>query len=152
MSDLKGLTGNKTIKKIKCLVGLFCIGGLVYNIVEVLWRGYTHWSMFFAGGLCFTLIGTIQRVCKRGLFLKCALCAAAITLVEFCCGCIVNLWLKMHVWDYSNMLLNIKGQVCALYSVLWGALSIIAMPLYRRCRSHLEGKDEKAPALEKRAG
>ena len=46
--------------KLRCQVGIFLIGGALYNLIEILWRGYTHWSMFIVGGLCFQLIGYIQ--------------------------------------------------------------------------------------------
>ena len=32
---------------------------------------------------------------------------------------------------YSALPLNLHGQVCALYAVLWGGLSLIARPVYR---------------------
>ena len=130
---------HRLFKKIKCSLWLFCLGGLIYNLIEVLWRGYTHWSMFFVGGTCFNIIGRIQTVCKRGIVHRCALCAVAITFVEYISGCLFNLRLKLNVWDYSRMRFNIRGQVCLLYSILWGALSLIAMPIYSRCRGRLEG-------------
>ena len=116
--------------KLRCQVGIFLIGGALYNLIEILWRGYTHWSMFIVGGLCFQLIGYIQTaLVKWGLFRRCLLCSAAVTAVEFFSGCLFNLKLHMNVWDYSGFPLNIMGQVCLLYSVLWGLLSIVAVPL-----------------------
>lgn len=114
------MSGLSVPKKLGCTLFLFCIGGTLYNILEVLWRGYTHWTMFIVGGVCFNLIGRIHTICKKGLLIRCTLCSLAITAVEFVSGCLFNLRLKMNVWNYSNMLLNIKGQVCLLYSVLWG--------------------------------
>ena len=127
-------------KKVRCAVLMFGMGGLMYNLIEILWRGYTHWSMFFVGGACFQIIGKIHTLSKRNLFQRCALCSAAVTVVEFISGCLVNLRLKLNVWDYSDMLFNIKGQVCLLYSVLWGGLSLIAIPIYKSCRHHVEGR------------
>ena len=40
---------------------LFLVGGLIYFWLEVLWRGYSHWSMFLLGGLCFVLCGLINE-------------------------------------------------------------------------------------------
>ena len=39
---------------------LFGIGGIAYVVIELLWRGYSHWSMFALGGLCFLLIGRLK--------------------------------------------------------------------------------------------
>lgn len=137
-------------RKVRCSVCLFCIGGFLYTIVEILWRGYTHWTMFFVGGACFNLIGRIQTMCKKGIFERCSLCALAVTTVEFISGCIINLWLKLNVWDYSGLWLNIKGQVCLLYSALWGILSLLEIPVYRRCREQLMGGKKETPALQQR--
>ena len=30
---------------------LFGTGGLLYILIELIWRGYSHWTMFFLGGL-----------------------------------------------------------------------------------------------------
>ena len=30
---------------------LFSFGGIVYVLIEMLWRGYSHWSMFILGGI-----------------------------------------------------------------------------------------------------
>ena len=57
--------------------------------------------------------------------------------------------MHMNVWDYSGFPLNIMGQVCLLYSVLWGLLSIVAIPLYRFFFSWLEtGRIRRHPAKE----
>ena len=112
---------------------LFLIGGLGYNVVELLWRRRTHPSMFVVGGLCFELIGTIQTRVRGSRLMRCGLCAGAVTLVEFISGCILNRWLKLKVWDYSNRRCNLLGQVCLLYTVLWAFLSVLAYPLYRGC-------------------
>ena len=47
-----------------------------------------------------------------------------ITFIEFISGCIVNLWGKLEVWDYSDMPANFLGQICLYYSILWGLLTI----------------------------
>ncbi len=145
--SMQKLDGKSVAKEVKCSVCLFCIGGFLYNIIEVFWRGYSHWSMFFVGGACFNLIGRIHSFCRRGLFQRCTLCALAVTAVEFISGCLFNLKLKLNVWDYSGMFLNIKGQVCLLYSVLWGFLSLIAAPVYTRCRAKLTAGGREAPQL-----
>lgn len=116
---------------------LTVIGGAGYNLIELLWRGRTHWSMFLVGGACFQLIGQVGRRVRAPLAAKCGLCALGITAVELVSGCVLNLWLNLNVWDYSKMKYNIKGQVCLLYSVFWLVLSAAALPLYALCRRGL---------------
>lgn len=116
---------------------LFCTGGFAYNVIELLWRGHSHWSMFVVGGSCFHLIGKIGKKLRHKGFLAVAgVCSLTITLVEYLSGCVVNRWLKWNVWDYSRMFANIGGQVCLLYSVLWGFLSLPAVRLY----AYLDGQ------------
>ena len=108
---------------------LLYTGGLAYVLIELLWRGYSHWTMFFVGGLCFVLIGLINELIPWEMKLRYQMLIGAIivTVVEFISGCIINLWLGWNVWDYSNLPLNILGQVCLLFSVLWYLLSAVAI-------------------------
>lgn len=114
---------------------LFLIGGVGYVLIELLWRRRSHSSMFFVGGLCFELMGAIHtRLTRWAMPLRCGLCALAVSAVEFLSGCILNLWLKLGVWDYSKMRFHLLGQVSLAYSLLWGLLSALACPLYVACR------------------
>ena len=38
---------------------LFDVGGLLYILIELAWRGWSHWTMFILGGIC--LSGIDQR-------------------------------------------------------------------------------------------
>ena len=122
-------------EKIRLQLGLFAIGGAGYSLIELLWRGRTHPSMFPVGGLCFLLIGGIhKRYQRKPLLSRCALCSLAVTMVELVSGCILNRWLKLNVWDYSHKRCNLWGQVCLLYTFFWLILSAFALPVYRISR------------------
>jgi len=112
---------------------LFVLGGLCYNLIELLWRGRTHPSMFAVGGLCFELMGAVHTRSRRALPVRCGVCAVGVTAIELVSGCILNRWLRLDVWDYSNMRFNLLGQVCLLYSLFWLVLSALACPVYRWC-------------------
>ncbi|HIR02703.1 MAG: hypothetical protein U0M23_05020 [Acutalibacteraceae bacterium] len=113
------------MKKLKENSVLFSFGGLTYGIIEILWRRYTHWSMIITGGVCFLLLFRIFNKAQRlTLLKKCLIGSAVITSIEFVVGVVVNIILKMDVWDYSSMPFNLWGQVCPLYSLLWGILTI----------------------------
>ena len=104
---------------------VFLIGGVTYAMIEIMWRGNTHWTMVLLGGLCFlTLYKLFGYMSNYSLIEKCALGAIVITALEFIVGCIVNLPFHMNVWNYSRMPLNLSGQICILYSTLWGFLCI----------------------------
>ena len=86
--------------------------------------------MIIAGGICFVLFSVIADKCKkRTLVCKASLCALGVTLVEFIFGVVFNLIFKMNVWDYSAVPFNLFGQVCLLYTLLWGVLGAACMPL-----------------------
>jgi hypothetical protein len=47
-----------------------------------------------------------------------------ITLLELVAGLIINVWLKLDVWDYSDAPLNILGQITPLYTLYWTGLTL----------------------------
>ena len=108
------------MKKIIELITVFLSGGFIYGIVEILWRGHTHWSMGLAGGICFAGIYFIRKFCSDiPLWIRCVTGAFVICAVEFATGFIVNLLLEWNIWDYSDRAFNIYGQICPLYAILW---------------------------------
>ena len=107
---------------------LFLVGGSGYVGMELLWRGRSHISMFLAGGICFLILGTIDRA-KLSPWAKCLLGAAVITAVELLIGLLANR--DYRVWDYRRMPCNFLGQICLSYSLLWVPVSFGAMLLYR---------------------
>ncbi len=108
---------------------LFSLGGICYLIIELLWRGYSHWSMFVLGGLCFVAIGALNEhfTFEIPLILQMFFGAFLVTLLEFVFGCVLNLWLGLNVWDYSNLPYNILGQICLPYSLLWIIMSLVCI-------------------------
>ena len=112
-------------------VVLAVIGGLIYILVELLWRGHTHISMFVLGGACFVTIGLINELLpwNMGILWQSVIGAVIVTLLEFITGIIVNIWLGLGVWDYSGLPLNIMGQICLPFTLAWGVLSCVASVL-----------------------
>lgn len=100
---------------------LFSIFGVSYVLIELIYRGYSHWSMFILGGICGICIGMLNECIpwEMPLWLQAGIGAVIITVLEFICGCIVNLALGWNVWDYSNTPLNILGQVCLPFAIIW---------------------------------
>lgn len=108
---------------------LFYLGGMCYAGLELLWRGFTHWSMFVLGGICFVLVGNLKRLRPgKRLSVRVTEAALLITLLELGCGLLVNR--SYRVWDYRNMPLNVRGQICLPFTLLWIPVSFVAMLLY----------------------
>lgn len=105
----------------------FLVGAIGYPMLEILWRGRTHYSMALAGGCAASLVNRIRRLPGK-LPAKAILCAAAITGVEYACGSVWNR--NFDVWDYRRMPLNWRGQICLPYSMMWCFLGAAAMKAF----------------------
>lgn len=104
---------------------LFAIGGIGYCTLEILWRGYTHWTMLILGGVCFYLLFYVFHYMENtNVFTKAIIGGSIITAAEFLTGCIVNIALKWDVWNYASAPYNLLGQICLPYYVLWILLCI----------------------------
>ncbi len=120
------------MKKVICkYMTLLLTGGGLYVLVELIWRGRSHWTMFLLGGLCFIGIGLINEIIPwdMPLWQQIIIGAGIITALEFLTGCIVNLWLGWDVWDYSGLPGNILGQICPQFFLLWVPIALVAIVL-----------------------
>lgn len=103
---------------------LLIIFGITYCGIEILYRGHTHISMLFVGGLCAVLIGMINEITpKMNIILQMFIGAVIVTIIEFFSGYIINIILGLNVWDYSNLMFNYKGQISLIFTVIWFFLS-----------------------------
>lgn len=126
------------MSKTKKYAIFFAVGGITYIFLELLWRGYTHWSMVFAGGISAILISLIsEKFSKKSIAYKAILCAISITAVELFFGIVFNIILKMNVWDYSDIPFNLFGQICPSFTLLWGALGFVFIPIADRLNKKL---------------
>lgn len=134
---------NKFKLAFKYLV-LLLIGGMIYVLIELLFRGRSHFTMFILGGVCFVSVGLINEVLpwNTPFQLQMLLGGSMITVLEFISGCILNLYFGLGIWDYSDQPGNILGQICPLFSLLWVFLSGLAIVLddYLRYRLFNEEK------------
>ena len=134
----------KVLKLIGKFLALFLIGGAAYFCIECLWRGWSHWTMFILGGICFVIIGGLNEFYgwEMPFWKQCLIGAAVITALEFAVGMIVNKWLGWAIWDYSHLPLNICGQICLPFSLIWVALSGVAIVVDDYLRYWLFGEEK----------
>lgn len=120
------------------------IGGLLYVVLEMAWRGYSHWTMGLVGGICFLLVGAVNEVVpwEMPFAMQCITGAVIITAAELASGCIINLWLGWDVWDYSDIPYNLWGQICLPFSLLWVVVSGAAILLDDYLRYWLFGGEK----------
>lgn len=106
---------------------LFLVFGFIYFIIETIWKGHlTHWSMFVVAGIIGVLIGGINEYIpwEMPFFLQCGIGTVIATVIEGISGLILNVYLNLHIWDYSNVPFNFFYQQCCLpFCVAWFILS-----------------------------
>ena len=113
----------------------FFVGGTAYVALEILFRGHSHVTMWFCGAICLLGIFFIEWCNSETPIIKRALYSALfITAVEFAFGCVFNLWMGLGVWDYSALPLNLFGQICLPFTVIW---YLLAFPAAGLCRIFL---------------
>lgn len=131
MSMKELITGNSVWIEIL----IFVLGAGAYGLLEIIFRGHTHWTMLLTGGACILTIYYLQEwLFEQPLVLAALAGAMIITFYEFFVGVIVNLRFGWNVWDYSALSGNILGQICPAYTCIWfclcflffGAIKILA--------------------------
>lgn len=123
----------------------FVIGALIYGMIEISARGFTHITMGLLGGISMIVIHLTNDARRDGLnfFVQISLIAFFITAIEFITGEIVNVRLGMNIWDYSDIPLNFDGQICLPFVGIWLVLSAIGVVLddYLRWKMFREDKN-----------
>lgn len=105
------------LKHILKIMILFCFGGLTYVLIELIFRGFSHWTMMILGGLSFVLVGLFNEI-KPDTPIEIQMIEGGllITILEFLTGLLVNIKLNMNIWDYSDIKFNLMGQICLPFS------------------------------------
>ncbi len=109
------------------LMGYFC-----YSLIEIVMRGYTHWTMSLTGGTVLMILYAINSRRTMTLIRSCVIGAVIITAIELTVGIFDNVIMHWNVWDYSDMPFNFLGQICIPFSAFWFILCIPARSLCRR--------------------
>jgi len=130
---------------LKCLI-LWFIGGVFYFDIELLWRGFSHWTMFALGGICFVFAGVQSKRTMCPLWMQTLKVDAFSLIAEFMTGCIINLKLGWNIWDYSILPFNLLGQSCPQFALLFLPLCFGGIILNDQLR-HLMFNEDKPQYL-----
>lgn len=108
---------------------LFTFSGYIYVCLELIFRGYSNITMMFASSICAIpmIILNNKFTYEIDFLLQLFLCAIFATLVEFIFGMLFNR--DYSIWDYRNMPLNLYGQICLPFSLLWMIIAACVIPL-----------------------
>ena len=88
------------MKTAECSIS-FLMGFFIYSMIEIIDRGYTHWTMGLTGGTALMILYLINSSSGITLLKSCMIGAVFITATEFLVGVVVNMVFKWNVWDYS---------------------------------------------------
>lgn len=119
------------MKKLSEYTFLWALGGTIYYTFEILFRGYSHWSMFLLGGVCmmfFAWQGQMTRW-QDPLWLQVIRCTVFVLAGEFLTGIIVNKWFRLEVWDYSDQPMQLFGQICLPFAIIFSGLCAVGILL-----------------------
>lgn len=117
------------MKKLSEYLLLWATGGCLYYTFEIVFRGFSHWSMFVLGGICmvfFTVQGQMVHW-EDPLWRQVFRCIIFVTAMEFTTGIIVNKWMKLSVWDYGNLPFQLFGQICLPFMAIFSGLSMLGI-------------------------
>ena len=110
------------------------LGNILGVIVEGLWclLRYGQWQthvvalwgpfniVYGIGIAMFYMVCTLfQGLCWQ---LRIALLALIGSLVEYLCGLVIRIGIRMKAWDYRNHLWNIQGLISPKMTLIWGFL------------------------------
>lgn len=111
---------------------VFVLGGFAYGMMEILFRGHTHWTMVITGGACILTIYMLSGwLMSIPLIMAAATGAFIVTTYEFFVGLIVNVRLGWQVWDYSALPGNIMGQICPVFTAAWFLLCLVFLGIVK---------------------
>ncbi|MDO4554720.1 MAG: hypothetical protein Q4B70_06220 [Lachnospiraceae bacterium] len=129
----------KIIEKILTPLFLLSFGGMAYYMIEIVFRGESHYSMMLCGGLAFLSVSLFHRHFENRMMLlsQMILSSLIITGWELLFGLYFNIHLDQDVWDYSNQLIQYRGQISLTFSVLWFFLSFPIFYIEKWIRTHL---------------
>lgn len=126
---------------------LWFFGGALYFLLEVAYKTATghperiSWTML---AVAIVLTIPVERCGAElpwecPLWLQAAACAALVTAVELVAGLVLNVWLRLGIWDYSHLPLNLWGQICPQFSLVWWGLCLMFIPVFDWLRWSVEG-------------
>lgn len=106
---------------------LFLLCSVIYCGIEIVYRGWTHWSMALLSGILGVLcIDTPNNIFGYDLDYSLQVLASTIicTIGEGITGLVVNVKMGLNVWDYSTLPFTFFWGQCNLFFVFAWALII----------------------------
>lgn len=119
------------MKKLSEYLFLWAVGGCIYYGAELLFRGFSHWTMFVLGGICLVFFAVQGRMVRweDPLWRQILRCVVFVVSMEFICGIILNKWMNLGIWDYSRLPFQLFGQICLPFAVIFSGFCAVGILL-----------------------
>lgn len=121
---------------------LFMVGSILGVVVEGCWCRFRHgrwrthvvslWGPFnivYGIGIAVFYIGD-SLLYQETWLVRVAVLALAGSLVEYLCGLVIRLGIRMKAWDYRDHFLNIQGLISFKMTLMWGAMGVVLTAFY----------------------
>lgn len=107
----------------------FCLAGGLYMTLELVYRQYTDYHMFYLAGVIGIVLLNINEWIDydTSFLLQVFICGTAAIIGELLFGILFNS--DYHIWDYRNLPFNFMGQIQLYFAIIWYILSAIFIPV-----------------------
>lgn len=117
------------LKNIMRLVFFYCFAGGVYMTIEVIYRRYTDYHMFYLAGIIGLIILSINELLSydTDYLIQVVICGVSSIVGELIFGLLFNA--DYHIWDYRNLPFNFHGQIQLYFGLIWLLFAAIFIPI-----------------------
>ena len=107
----------------------YCFAGGLYMTLELVYRQFTDYHMFYLAGAIGLLLLFINEWLSydTDFILQVLICGTCALIGEFLCGLLFNA--DYHIWDYRDLPFNFMGQVQLYFAIIWYVLVAIFIPI-----------------------
>lgn len=133
-------------KRVSEIVFLIAAGGSIYYLIEIWFRGFSHWTMFVLGGVTLTFCSFQGEVMhwSEPMWIQIIRAVLFLTSLEFVTGIICNKWLKIGIWDYRDQPFQLCGQICLPFVVMFSGLLCLRSCLEEWCSGVYMGRKSRS--------
>ena len=120
---------NNKFKNIMRILFFYCFAGGLYMTMELIYRQYTDWTMFYLAGFIGLLILYINEWLDydTDFIIQVFICGTCALFGELISGILFNA--DYHIWDYRELPFNFMGQIQLYFAFIWYILVSIFIPI-----------------------
>lgn len=134
---------NSKFKNIMRIIFFYCFAGGLYMTLELIYRQYTDYHMFYLAGIIGLLILYINEWLDYDMdfIIQVFICGTCALFGELICGILFNA--DYHIWDYRELPFNFMGQIQLYFAFIWYILVSIFIPVLDYIDYYMFPREEK---------